>query len=177
MPTGHVMMAISLDGYVARKDHTLDWLMKQDTQGEDHGFEDFQNSIDVIVMGTGSFKTVLGFDQWAYTKPVVVLSRSLSAEDVPGHLAGKVEISRLDPVSLMSDFSKRGYECVYVDGGAVVQSFLRAGLVSDMRITLIPILIGSGIRLFGDLEEDIDLVLENVREFKSGLVDLRYRIK
>ena len=86
MPTGHIMMAMTLDGFVARKDHALDWLMKLDTEGEDHGFTEFQGSIDVIVMGTGSYKTILGFDEWVYQKPVVVLSKSLTDSDVPGHL-------------------------------------------------------------------------------------------
>jgi dihydrofolate reductase len=64
MPTGHVFMATSLDGFVARKDHSLDWLMKQNTHGEDHGFDDFMTSVDGLIMGSGSFKTVLAFESW-----------------------------------------------------------------------------------------------------------------
>ncbi|MCV0426964.1 MAG: dihydrofolate reductase family protein [Roseibium sp.] len=176
MPTGHVMMAMTLDGFVARKDHTIDWLMKQETQGEDYGFEEFMSGIDVIVMGSGSFRTVLGFNEWAYNKPVIVLSRSLNDSDVPEHLKDKVKLSRLDPDTLMSELSRQGINRVYVDGAAVVQTFLRAGYIEDMKVTLIPILIGSGIRLFGDLDKDMDLRLDGVREFKSGLVDLRYRV-
>ena len=72
MATGHIMMAMTLDGFVARSDHSLDWLLKQPTQDEDHGFEAFLDSVDVLVMGSGSLKTVLSFDEWPYTKPVVV---------------------------------------------------------------------------------------------------------
>ena len=97
MPTGHIMMAMSLDGFVARSDHTLDWLEKQSTEGEDHGFEAFQESVDVIVMGSGSFRTVLGFGEWPYVKPVVVLSRSMASDDVPENLRDKVEITSLKP--------------------------------------------------------------------------------
>lgn len=170
------MMAMTLDGFVARKDHALDWLMKQNTDGEDHGFEEFRDSVDVIVMGTGSFKTVLGFDEWPYHKPVVVLSSTLSDNDIPDHLKDKVEISQFNPETLMASFSERGFERVYVDGGAIIRSFLGAGLIADMKITMIPILIGDGIRIFGDLDKDIDLTLEQVQAFPSGLVDMSYRV-
>ena len=174
MPTGHTMMAMTLDGFVARKDHTLDWLMKFDTGSEDYGFEEFQNSIDVIVMGTGSLKTVLGFGEWPYRKPVVVLSKTLTEDDIPEHAKGKVEISRLSPDDLMSQLDERGVGRVYVDGGAIIRSFLRAGHIADMRISIAPILIGEGIRMFGELDKDVDLKLEDVQQFGSGFVSMRY---
>ncbi len=177
MTTGHMMMAVSLDGFVARPDHSLDWLMKQNTEGEDHGFAEFQASVDAIVMGSGSYKTVLGFGEWPYEKPVIVLSRSLQQKDVPPHLNGKVEISNLDPKALMDEVDRRGFRRVYVDGGAVIQSFLRDGLIADMKVTLVPILIGSGIKLFGELDADIDLKLVSVHKFNSGLVDLVYQVR
>ena len=170
------MMAMTLDGFVARKDHALDWLMKQDTAGEDHGFAAFQAGIDVIVMGSGSFRTVLGFGAWPYKKPVVVMSRSLSADDVPEALSGRVRISDLDPTSLMKSLQMKGHTRVYVDGGAVIQSFLRANLITDMKLAIVPILIGDGIRLFGDLDQDIDLRLQTVTQFPSGLAELRYSV-
>ncbi len=108
MTTGHMMMAVSLDGFVARPDHSLDWLMKQNTEGEDHGFAEFQASVDAIVMGSGSYKTVLGFGEWPYETPVIVLSRSVQQKDVPSHLNGKVEISNLDPKALMDEADRRG---------------------------------------------------------------------
>ena len=177
MPTGHIMMAMSLDGFVARPDHTLDWLDKQQSEGEDHGFDAFQNSIDVIVMGSGSYRTVLGFGEWPYAKPVVVLSQSMTPEDVPENIRGKVEIMALGPVELMANFATRGIERVYVDGGAVIQSFLKAKLVSDMRITIVPILIGEGIRIFNNVGGDTDLELISSEQFPSGLVDLVYNVK
>ncbi|MES0883143.1 dihydrofolate reductase family protein [Roseibium sp. SCP14] len=174
MPTGHTMMAMTLDGFVARKDHALDWLMKFDTGSEDTGFTDFQNSIDVIVMGTGSFKTVLGFGEWPYRKPVVVLSKTLAEDNIPEDVKDKVEISRLSPDQLMTQLDGRGVDRVYVDGGAIIRSFLRAGYVADMRIAIAPILIGEGIRMFGELDKDVDLRLEDVRRFGSDFVEMRY---
>ena len=177
MPTGHIMMAMSLDGFVARPDHRLDWLEKQPTTDEDHGFVAFQDSVDVIVMGSGSYRTVLGFGAWPYAKPVVVLSRTMKADDIPDDLRDKVEVSDVVPDELMTSFNARGFNRVYVDGGAIIRSFLKAGLVEDMRITLVPILIGEGIRIFGETEGDIDLELVSVNSFPSGLVDLDYRLK
>ena len=138
MPTGHIMMAMSLDGFVARPDHTLDWLEKQQTEGEDHGFGAFQSSVDVIVMGSGSLRTLLGFGTVPYSKPVVVLSRSMSQDDLPEDVREKVEILALEPHDLMAEFSKRGYRRVYVDGGAIIQSFLKAGRCVGIQCALQP---------------------------------------
>ena len=176
MTTGHIMMAMTLDGFVARKDHSLDWLMRLDTEGEDHGFHEFQTGVDAIVMGSGSFRTVLGFGEWPYLKPVVVLSNTLSQEDIPDHLRDKVELSQLTPDALMADLESRGYDRIYVDGGAIIRSFLRARHIADMRVTVAPVLIGEGIRMFGELTADIDLTLQKVSEFKSGLVQLQYSV-
>jgi dihydrofolate reductase len=176
MTSGHIMMAMSLDGFVARSDHNLDWLNKQSTDGEDHGFTEFLESVDVIVMGSGSLRTVLGFDQWVYTKPVIVLSHSMSDADIPDHLKGKVEISSESPPDLIERLNGLGYSRVYVDGGAIIRSFLKLDFIKSMKITIIPILIGEGIRMFGELDRDIDLKLENVQKTPSGLVTLDYSL-
>lgn len=177
MPTGHIMMAMSLDGFVARPDHSLDWLFKQPTGAEDHGFQDFIDSVDVLIMGTGSLKTVLGFNEWPYQKPVIVLSRSMTEADIPAHLKDQIEFSTATPREIWDQFGARGYRRVYVDGGAIIRSFLDAGCVHDMKISLIPILIGDGIRIFGDTGRDIDLELLSVKRHDSGLVDLNYKVK
>ncbi len=173
--SGHVFIAISLDGFVAREDHALDWLMKQDTAGEDHGYEDFTAGIDGLVMGAGSFRTALGFETWPYAKPVVVMSRSLGSDDIPADLRGRVRLSTDGPAGTLRALAAEGWRRAYVDGGRLVQSFLREGLIADMVVTVVPILLGGGIRLFGPLEGDIDLELLECRAFPSGLARLRYR--
>ena len=177
MTTGHVFIATTLDGFVARSDHQIDWLTKQDTKGEGHGFIEFMESVDGLVMGRGSFLNLLSFEEeWPYAKPVVVLSKSLSASDVPANLAGRVEISSLDPVALMKKLGEDGWSRVYVDGGLVIQSFIRLGLVEDMVLTTVPILIGDGLRLFGVIDRDIDLELLASKSFASGFVQSHYRL-
>ncbi|MGQ7846045.1 dihydrofolate reductase family protein [Granulosicoccus sp. 3-233] len=174
--TGHVFMAMSLDGFVAREDFSLDWLMKQNTEGEAHGHEAFMSSVDCVVMGSGSFRTALKFDIWPYEKPAVVLSKSLNPRDIPDKLRDKVSICELTPPEVMASLAEKGWQRVYVDGGKIIQSFLREGLISDMTVTLVPILIGSGKRMFGELDADIDLQLLESSSFPSGLVTSRYRI-
>lgn len=174
--SGHVMMATSLDGFVARADHQLDWLMKQNTKGEDHGYDDFIASIDVIVMGSNSFRTVLSFEDWPYDKPVIVLSQSLKSADIPKPLAKKVEVLNHTPLALMDELNARNMKRAYIDGGALVRSFLAEGLIATMHITIVPILIGDGVPLFGALPRDVDLHLEKSEAFASGLVGLHYRV-
>ena len=74
----------------------------------------------------------------------------------------------------MQHLAERGWTHVYVDGGRVIQSFLRDGLISDMVITRVPVLLGKGQPLFGALESDIRLRHEATRAYPSGLVQSRY---
>ncbi len=177
MITGHVFIATSLDGFVARKDHALDWLHKQPvSDSDDGGFSAFMDSVDGLVMGTGSLRTLLGFDQWVYTKPVVVLTNSLTPDDIPAHLREKVILSNATPADLMQELAERGWRRVYIDGARVVQSFLSAGLIAELTITTIPILIGEGISLFGPVDQDIDLRLESSRQLPTGMIQTSYRV-
>ena len=175
MITGHVFIATSLDGYVARRSGDLGWLMKHQTEGEDHGYDAFMASVDGLVMGRGSFQTVLGFDAWPYTKPVVVMSQTLNQDDIPDAIRDKVTLTRLDPRGVMNMLQEQGWRRVYVDGGKVVQAFFRASLISDMIVTRIPILLGDGISLFGPLDHDIDFEHLETHSFPSGLVTSSYR--
>ena len=176
MTTGHVYIATSLDGFVARKNHSLDWLMKQVTEGEEHGYEEFLASVDGIVMGRGSYEAVLAFKAWPYKKPVVVMSKTLRASEVPEALRDRVEITALEPTDLLESLTSRGWERAYIDGGKVVQSFVRAGLIEDFVLTTIPILLGDGIRLFGSVPSDVDLELLGSKPFPSGLLQSHYRV-
>jgi len=176
MTTGHVFIATSLDGFVARVNHELDWLMKQNTEGEDHGYEEFMDSVDGIVMGRGSYRTVLSFGEWPYKKPVIVMSKSLSDHDIPASLRDRVQLTALDPPEVMRWLQEQGWSRAYIDGAKVVQSFIREGLIEDIVLTTIPILIGEGLSLFGGVDADVDLELSSVRSFESGLVQRRYRL-
>ncbi|ROM63883.1 deaminase [Pseudomonas brassicacearum] len=176
MATAHVFIATSLDGFIARPDGDIDWLLQRDDPTEDHGYSDFIADKDVIVMGRGSYEKVLTFDTWFYERPMVVLSERLASSPVPEALKGKVRFSNLSPRDVMKELTRQGVRRVYVDGGQVVQSFLRDGLVADMVITTVPVLIGSGRSLFGALQQDVELKLVSSRCFPSGLVQSAYRL-
>lgn len=150
--------------------------MKQATKEEDHGFDAFMASVDGLVMGRGSFEKVLTFEDWPYTKPVIVMSRTLAEQSVPDEIADKVRLTQLNPPDVMQMLADQGWTRAYVDGGQVIQSFLRHGLIVDMTLTHIPILIGDGLPLFGTLDHDIDLEHIETRTFPSGLVTSRYRV-
>lgn len=174
--TGHVFIATSLDGFIARLDGTLDWLEKQPTAGEDFGYDAFMDSVDGLVMGRGTFEQVLTFGQWPYPKPVVVLSASLSQHDLRADLQGRVTVRNEAPRALMAHLHSQGWRRVYIDGGKVIQSFLAEGLIDDLVVTRVPILLGQGIPLFGKLTRDVDLKHRETTSFASGLVSSRYEV-
>ncbi|WP_460141646.1 dihydrofolate reductase family protein [Pseudomonas sp. S2_E01] len=176
MPSAHVFIATSLDGFIARSDGDIDWLLQRDDPTEDHGYSDFIADKDVVVMGRGSYEKALTFEAWFYDRPVVVMSQQLADSPVPTALEGKVRFSSLTPKGVMEELASQGVHRVYVDGGQLVQSFLRDGLVADMVITTVPVLIGSGRPLFGSLSQDIELKLVTSRWFPSGLVQSTYQL-
>ncbi|WP_101827130.1 dihydrofolate reductase family protein [Klebsiella michiganensis] len=176
MVTTHVFIAVSLDGYIARQDGDIDWLLQRDDPTEDHGYAAFIVDKDWIVMGRGSYEKALTFDQWPYDRPVLVLSRQLTDTAIPEALKGKVQLSSRTPGEVLADLAAQNAHRVYLDGGQVIQSFLREGLVADIVITTVPVLLGSGKPLFGSLTRDIDLTLLSSRNFPSGLVQSHYRL-
>ena len=172
-----IFIATSVDGFIARPDGDVAWLHEGETlpEGEDAGYSEIFNAVDALVMGRGSFEKVLEFDPWPYgEKTVIVLSRTLM--EVPSHLANVVSIDPAEPHAFVEMLIEQGYRHIYLDGGKVIQSFLREGLVDEMTITTIPVLIGEGIPLFGKIEKDIRLLLLDTRSWINGLVQSKYQI-
>ncbi len=176
MTTAHVFIATSLDGFIARPDGDIGWLLERDNPDEDHGYTDFIADKDLIVMGRGSFEKVMTFEPWPYDRPVLVLSSQLAGTPVPQALEGKVRFADQTPKDAMDASARENVRRIHVDGGQLVQSFLRDGLIADMVITTVPVLIGAGRPLFGALPHDIDLALVSSRSFPSGLVQSTYRV-
>lgn len=176
MITGHVFIATSLDGFIAREDGDIDWLLSRDDPDEDHGYQDFIRDIDGLVMGRGSFEMASRFDPWPYDRPVLVLSKQLASSPVPEPLKGRVRFSDLAPGAAMEMLAAEGWRRVYVDGGRIVQSFLRENLIADMVVTQAPVIIGAGRPLFGPTDGDIPLTHMWTKAFPSGLVQTCYRV-
>ncbi len=150
----YVYIATSLDGFIATSNGGLDWLMEiPNPEKNDYGFADFINGIDALVMGRNTFEKVLTFGEWSYNKPVFVLSNSLT--DIPEKLKGKAEIVKGEPKAIITQLKTRGYDNLYIDGGKVIQSFLKEDLIDEIIITRVPILLGEGIPLFGDIDQSL----------------------
>ena len=160
-----------------RDDGDIAWLHSIPTEGEDHGYHDFMASVDGLIMGRETFRKVLEFETWPYSKPVVVMSRSLRQEDVPSRLSDGVQVSDQSPDVLMQSLSLQGWKRAYVDGGQVIQSFMTAGLIEDLIIARIPILLGRGRPLFGPLSRHVRLDHVKTTAFPSGLVQSTYRVR
>lgn len=171
-----VFIATSLDGFIARPDGDIDWLMNPDydIEGEDFGYSSYISTVDAILMGRNSFEKVLTLGDWHYTKPVIVLtSRSL---DIPEHLTDKVSVSSGTVHGILQQMESRGYQHLYIDGGVTIQQFLQAGAINELTITLIPVLLGEGIPLFGSLNSDIKLKHISTISYKTGLVQNTYEV-
>lgn len=173
--TCSVFCGLSLDGFIARPDGTLDFLEGDGTAPMgDHGYEAFMASVDALVMGRNTFEVVLGFGQWPYTKKVFVLSSSAVDLSVARERGADVELLNAAPEEVVRQLAAQGYKHLYIDGGGTVQRFLRSGLIDRLIVTHVPVLIGQGIRLFGELEKDIRLKLVASRSFPGGLVQSEY---
>jgi dihydrofolate reductase len=164
-----VFVGVSVDGFIARLDGGLDFLP---ADAEPHGYDEFMASVDALVIGRKTFETVLGFGTWPYgEKPVIVLSTRPLA---PAPRGAVVERMSGDPADIVSQCEARGLGHVYVDGGITIQRFLAAGLIQRLIVTRVPVLIGTGIPLFGALPRDIVLQHVATRQYPSGLVQSEY---
>lgn len=166
-----VFCGVSVDGFLARTNHTFDFL----DSGEQvpHGYDEFYAGVDVVVIGRNTFEVVQAFGTWPYgQKLVVVLSgRPLDLSSVKG---GVVEQMSGEPAAIVARLSARGCQHAYIDGGITIQRFLAAGLIDRLIVTRVPVLIGTGIPLFGPLPRDLSLRHVATRIFDGGLVQCEY---
>ena len=164
-----VFIAASLDGYIADKDGGVDWLHSiPNPENLDMGWVDLIDRIDSLVMGRKTFEKVCSFDcDWPYSKPVFVLSNSMKS--IPEGYEVKAEPIKGSLPEVIEAIYQKGYKRLYIDGGVTVQSFLKEDLIDEMIITIIPILLGGGIPLFGELPKakiinDLEIAHETQRQ-------------
>jgi len=167
--TNYIYIATSLDGFIATSDGKIDWLNEiPNPENSDYGFAEFMNSIDALVMGRKSFEKVLPFDSWPYNKPVFVLSNTLTT--LPENMADKAEIINGDLHDIIKKLNEQGYSKLYIDGGRTIQNFLKEDLIDEMIITKIPILLGKGIPLFGEIDQRLKFKHMRTEVFNNSLV-------
>ncbi len=169
-----VFIATSLDGYIADKNGGLEWL---DTIPEinqiDTGYDAFIDEIDALLMGRVTFETVCGFDiEWPYKKTVFVLSNSLN--ELPEKLKDKVQLINGSLSEVLHIIHQKGYKRLYIDGGRLIQSFLKEDLIDEMIITVIPILLGGGTPLFSELSQELEFECKESKLYLEKIVQNRF---
>lgn len=170
----NVYIATSLDGFIATKEGGLDWLMEIDNPtGDDFGFGEFIESIDALVMGRNTFEMVVSFGQWPYTKPVYVLSSTLTS--IPQYLQDKAFLVNGEIEEVLKNLELKGLKNLYIDGGKVIQSFLEKDLINEMIITRIPIVLGEGIALFSSMNKSIKFSHVKTEVLLGEMVKSHYR--
>lgn len=176
-------MAASLDGFIARKDGSVDWMETSDEfAGGDtmdpEFVEAFLKTIDCYVMGSRTYETALNFEAkgfgWSYgDKPVFVLTH----RELPRTRA-TVEFFSGDLTQFVNGRLRPAFRSIWFVGGSVVSAeCLRLGLADEVRYSILPILIGDGIQFFDKLDRDVALHLAEVKAYKNGIVALRYEVR
>jgi dihydrofolate reductase len=162
-----VFIATSLDGFIARADGSLDWL--DPFHGEEHGYGAFFAGVDAVVIGRGTYETVLGFPEWPYGAKRLIVFTTRPASPRHGE-----ELWSGPPSVLAERLDREGVRRVYLDGGALIRSFLREGMVDELTIDVIPLVLGAGRPLFASGLPETPLRLVESKSFPSGLVQIRY---
>jgi dihydrofolate reductase len=176
-----IHMAASLDGFIARKDGSVDWLETSDQfVGGDtmapEFVEAFLKTIDCYVMGSRTYETALSFEAkglgWSYgDKPTFVLTR----RELP-RTRDTIKFYSGDLAQLVNRSLRPKFRSIWFVG-VVSAECLRLGLADEVRYSILPILIGDGIPFFDKLDRDITLHLAEVKAYESGMVALRYQVR
>jgi len=177
-PECAVFVGVSLDGFIARPNGDLDWLMGEGGgDSAEYGYNEFIAAIDAIVMGRRTFEKVLTLDKWYYgDKRVIVMSHQPIDVSVAQAREGVVEQMAGAPSEIVSKLAASGASRLYIDGGITIQQFLRAGLIHRLIISRLPVLIGQGIPLFGSLSRDVLLRHIKTKTYPGGMVQSEYHV-
>jgi len=173
-PRTSTFVGISLDGFLARSDGSVDWL--KPFEGEDHGYQKFFESVDTVVIGRRTYDFVLEMVHsqlsWAYGDKRCVVMSHRPVEGKYGERAFAGE-----PGILLRQLAAEGARHIYVDGGAVIRSFLAAHLLDRITVSVVPVLLGGGFPLFGGVSLESGLTFESAKSFKNGIVQLHYTVR
>ena len=178
-----IHMAASLDGFIARKDGSADWMETSDRfeAGEvmaPESVAEFLRTIDCYVMGSRTYETALRFENqgfgWAYgDKPTFVLT----SRELP-RVRDSVEFYSGDLKQFVNGRLRSTFRSIwFVGGGTLAAECLRLGLADEVRYSMMPVLIGDGIRFFEKLDRDVSLHLSEVKAYKTGMVELCYEVR
>ncbi|MHB9927174.1 dihydrofolate reductase family protein [Clostridium botulinum] len=168
-----LFIASSLDGYIATKDESLEWLYNVEGEG-DNGFSEFYDTVDTILMGKRTYNWVMNQDlkEFPYkNKECYVFARSLTEN------TKDVKFVNGDVTNFVNKLtSQNGKNIWIVGGGELLHSFIQEKLVDELIITVAPTLLGKGIPLFREGDYQLNLSLKEMRNFNQ-FVELHYEVK
>ncbi len=167
-----LFIAMSLDGFIAATDDDLSFLSMVEKEGEDYGYSDFIATIDSVILGRKTYDKVLsmGIDFPHADKNTYIITRT---ERKP---LGKVQFYTGSLHTLVTTLRQKEGKNIFVDGGAeVVTLLLKDKLIDELYISIIPVLLGNGVRLFKEERPEQKLELIRTKKFKKGLVQLHYK--
>ena len=165
---------MSLDGFIADKNDGLDFLNVVQAEGEDYGYNDFIESVDTVIIGRKTFDKIisLGVEQPHYDKTVYIITRQARKDEPPYHYFNG------DLKKLVLELKASEGLDIYCDGGAeVANELLRLKLIDELVISIIPTLLGEGVRLFKEKPQNQSLKLLSSKNFESGLTQLHYQLE
>lgn len=166
-----LFIAVSLDGYIARKDGSLDWLLPFQSSHEDYGYADFMKTVDTVIMGRKTYDAVasMGYEFPHEEKQCFIVTRS--------PVSPKKHLIFFDKglIPLVNELQNHNGKSIFVDGGAeIVNELMKHHLFDEYIISVIPRLLGDGIRLFNDARPQEGIYLIQSKSYPNGLVQLHY---
>lgn len=167
-------IAMSLDGYIAKPNDDLDFLSIVEQEGEDYGYHDFLRSTDTVIVGRRTYDWVMGkVTEFPHAdQRTFVITRS------PRASIGSIQFYTGDLKALIHDLKQQDGKDIFIDGGAMlVNALLEDHLIDQIILSIIPILVGNGTRLFHDGRPEQQFELMSVKSFERGLVQLHYKRK
>ena len=171
-----IFIATSLDGYIAKPNDDLSFLKLVEREGEDYGYAEFTATIDTIILGRKTYDWVLkeiGTSHYDNgERDVYVITRT----ERPG--VGKTTFYTGNLTELVQQLKDGNGKNIYCDGGAeIINELLKNDLIDEFVISVVPVLVGNGTRLFKDNRPEQMLELVSTKAFDTGLVQLRYKRK
>lgn len=162
-------VASSLDGCIAAADGGVDWLKPFEGGGEDYGYAAFYAGVDVLLMGRRTYEQARGFGVWPYPgKPCRVFTRTLEGNAPP-----EVVLTAGEPRAVVAELAAAGHRRAWlVGGGELAGAFQRARLISEIVLSVMPVLLGAGVPLFAGGAQGRVAVRE-ARSYPGGVVQLR----
>ncbi|MBK6433940.1 dihydrofolate reductase family protein [Candidatus Amarolinea dominans] len=172
---GNVILyiAISLDGFIARRDDDISWLTAFDDKDEDYGYAAFYASLGAVILGGKTYRQVLGFGTWPYPGKTTYVVTTQPLQNPPD---ANIKTFAGDVADLVAQIRQTTDQDIWlVGGGQLVTAFADQHLIDEYIITIIPLILGDGIPLFQGAVSEERLQLTGSQSYANGLMQLRYR--